>query len=300
MKYIFIINPVAGKGKLQPLIVRQIKSYFESNIDKEYDIYFTKHTGDAENHCRILAESGEQLWIFACGGEGTFYEVLNGTIGFKNISLGVVPCGSANDFLKYFDKNDAFSNIAAQINGSILKTDIIKAGERYCINGCSVGMDAIVARDMSIFKNWPFVNGKTAYNLAVAKTFLKRIGVKINLSIDDSKPFEADCLFAVIANAPFYGGGYMAAPGAIPYDGMLNFTLVDTISKLKVPGFLNKYKKGKIVGLDYCKLLNCKKMKFTADIPIPINLDGEITEASSMEFSIVEKGVNFIVPKNSV
>lgn len=298
MKNVFIINPVAGKGNLQNGIIDSIKEYF-SGKKEEFEIYISKKRSDAEEFAKKLALSGERYNIFACGGEGTFYEVLNGAIGHDNVSLGVIPCGSANDFLKHFKNRNAFLDIAAQVGGSKTKMDVIKAGDRYCINGCSVGMDAIVARDMSIFKNWPLVSGKMAYNLAIIKTFIKKIGVKIKITLDDGKPFDANCLFAVVANAPYYGGGYMAAPGALPDDGRLNFTLVDTISKLKVPGFLKRYEKGAIKDLSYCKLDFCEKMSFTADKLTPVNLDGEIIESKSMDFSIIKKAVSFIVPDNA-
>ena len=298
MKNVFIINPVAGKGNLQNGIIDSIKEYF-SGKKEEFEIYISKKRSDAEEFARRLALSGERYNIFACGGEGTFYEVLNGAIGHDNVSLGVIPCGSANDFLKHFKNRNAFLDIAAQVSGSKTKMDVIKAGDRYCINGCSVGMDAIVARDMSIFKNWPLVSGKMAYNLAIIKTFIKKIGVKIKITLDDGKPFVANCLFAVVANAPYYGGGYMAAPGALPDDGRLNFTLVDTISKLKIPGFLKRYEKGAIKDLSYCKLDLCEKMSFTADKLTPVNLDGEIIESKSMDFSIIKKAVSFIVPDNA-
>ena len=90
----------------------------------------------------------------------------------------------------------------------------------------------------------------------------------------------------------------MAAPGAIPDDSKLNFTLVDKISKLKIPGFLKRYERGDIKDLDYCDLKLCEKMSFTADAPIPVNLDGEIIETNSLEFSIVKNAVSFILPKN--
>ena len=298
MRYIFVVNPVAGKGNLQEKIINSINTYFKDK-SLDYDVYITKSKGDAERYVRVLANTGENLNIYACGGEGTFYEVLNGAIDHDNINLGVVPCGSANDFLKYFKKTALFSDIAAQIDGNIIKIDAIKAGERYCINGCSAGMDAIVARDMSIFKNMPLVSGKMAYNLAIVKTFLKKIGVSISISVDGAKPKIADCLFAVIANAPYYGGGYMAAPDAVPNDNKLNFTLVDSISKSRVLGFLQKYKKGEIKALEFCHLKTCENMSFSAKVPIPVNLDGEIIEARSMDFSIVKNAVNFIIP-NSV
>ena len=210
--------------------------------------------------------------------------------------MGVIPCGSANDFLKFFDGREHFSNIDDQISGKSVLTDVIKAGDRYCLNGCSAGMDAIVARDMSIFKKWPLVSGSAAYNLAIVKTFLKKIGIKMKVSVDDEAPVDVDCLFAVAANGPCYGGGYVAAPQANPYDGKLDFTLVNTISKLKVLRFLPLYKNGKHTKLDYCTLKTCKSMEFFADKPIPVNLDGEIVSSKNMRFEIVKKAVKFIAP----
>ena len=295
MKNLFIINPVAGKGTRQEGIIASIKDYFaQSHCD--YEIYLTRAAGDAKEKARAAAESGEEISIFACGGEGTVFEVLNGIVGYGNASLGVIPCGSANDFLKFFPDSAPFSNIAEQMSGTAVPADIIKANEYYCLNGCSVGMDAMVARDMSIFKDWRGVSGSMAYKLAVLKNFFGKIGVSIDLSVDGGEPVHENCLFAVIANAPYYGGGYNSAPEANPFDGALNFTKVNTISKLKIPKFLSLYEKGRHGGLDYCTLKPCQNMEFTAKSPVPVNLDGEIVETLQMRFSLVKSGVKFILP----
>ncbi len=296
MRYIFFINPAAGKGKGQAPIRATIEEHFRKH-GGEYKIYNTRFSGDARERARKYAETGEQLTMFACGGEGTVFEVLNGVVGYSNVSLGVIPCGSANDFLKQFDTTRPFLDIAAQVDGERVPVDIIRAGDSYCLNGCSVGMDAVVASNMSRFKHLPLVSGKAAYTLAIVKTFLGKLGVRIKLSLDGKEGKWKSCLFAVIANAPYYGGGYKAAPEAIPNDGRLNFTLVDKISKLKILRFLNVYKNGRHQGLDCCTLKECESMEFSADCEIPVNLDGEIIKARSMSFEIVKKGIEFIVPK---
>ena len=295
MKYLFIINPVAGKGMRQKGIIDSIKEYF-SGKDADYEIYTTVSAGDAKLKAHAAAELGDEISIFACGGEGTVFEVLNGIVGFDNVNLGVIPCGSANDFLKFFEKSDPFSDVSEQISGTAVPTDIIKANDSYCLNGCSVGMDAVVARDMSIFKNWRGVSGSMAYKLAVIKTFLGRIGVRIKLTVDGEEPREQNCLFAVIANAPYYGGGYKSAPDANPFDRRLDFTKVDTISKLKIPKFLSLYEKGQHGTLDYCELRQCDSMRFTSELPVPVNLDGEIIMSKNMVFSLVKSGIKFILP----
>lgn len=296
MKYLFIINPAAGKGTRQDGIIKAVKEYF-ANSDKEYEIYITKAAGDAREKANTAAKTGEKISVFACGGEGTVFEVLNGIVGFDNVSLGVIPCGSANDFLKFFPDSAPFADIAEQIEGEAVPTDIIKANDFYCLNGCSVGMDAVVARDMNIFKRLRGVSGPMAYKLAVLKTFLGKIGVTINLSVDGGVANIVNCLFAVIANAPYYGGGYKSAPDANPFDNTLDFTKVNTISKLKVPKFLSLYEKGLHGSLDYCTLKRCNEMKFTADKPVPVNLDGEIIESKSMKFSLVKNGIRFVLPR---
>ena len=295
MRYVFYVNPAAGKGEIQESIISSIKSYF-ADKSEEFKIHITKAVGDARADARREAETGDDIRMCACGGEGTVFEVLNGIAGYSNVELGVIPCGSANDFLKFFESRDNFLNIGEQIDGEAVEMDLIKAGDNYCLNGCSVGMDAVVARDMSIFKKWPAVSGSLAYNLAIVKTFLGKLGITADISVDGETPQRKNCLFAVIANAPYYGGGYKGAPDAVPYDNKLDFTLVDNISKLKILKFLGLYKKGEHKSLDCCTLKNCHSMEFTAEKPIPVNLDGEIIETKHMRFELVKNAVKFVIP----
>lgn len=296
MKYLFFINPKAGKGKNQKSIIASIHEYFK-NSGGEYEIIETRFKGDAEQTAKKYAETGERLRMFACGGEGTAYEVVNGIYGYDNAEIGVIPCGSANDFLKYFGNSEPFGDIAAQVEGEAVPIDLIDADGRICINGCSVGMDAMVARDMHIFKRWPLVGGALSYQLAIVKNFLKpKLGVSLELTLDGQKLGKQNCLFAVLANAPFYGGGYKGAPDAVPNDGELDFTKVETISHFKVLKFLGKYKRGDIDDIPFCEKRRGFSMSFKSQKPIPVNLDGEIEECISKTFSIIKNAVRFVIP----
>ena len=297
MRYVFYVNPIAGKGNTQNGIIDSIKGYFSERAEN-FKIHITRSAGDARDSAKREAETGDKIRMFACGGEGTVFEVLNGIVGHENVDLGVIPCGSANDFLKFFGSKKSFLDISDQVDGESVGMDLIKADDRYCLNGCSVGMDAVVARDMSIFKNWPLVSGSLAYTLAIVKTFLGKLGITADISVDGEKPQRKNCLFAVIANAPYYGGGYKGAPDAVPYDNKLNYTLVNNISKPKILKFLNLYKKGEHKTLDFCTLKSCTSMEFSSEKPIPVNLDGEIIETNHMRFELVKNAVKFIVPKS--
>lgn len=296
MRYVFYINPTAGRGDMQNKIIESIKNYFADKKEK-FKIHITKLAGEAQQYAKSEAETNEHIRMYACGGEGTVFEVLNGIVGHDNVELGVIPCGSANDFLKFFENRDNFLNIDEQVDGETFSMDLIKAGDKYCLNGCSVGMDAVVARDMSLFKKLPFVSGAFAYTLAIIKTFLGKLGITADISIDGEPPQRKNCLFAVIANAPYYGGGYKGAPDAVPYDNKLDFTLIDNISKLKILKFLGIYKNGKHKSLDCCTMKHCNSMEFVSEKPIPVNLDGEIIESRGMRFELVKNAVKFILPR---
>ncbi len=299
MRYVFYINPTAGKGNAQQKIINSINEYF-ADYPADFKIHITKFEGDACDSAKAEAQTGDEIRMFACGGEGTVFEVLNGIVGYDNVELGVIPCGSANDFLKFFDGKEYFLDIAQQINGKSVEMDLIKAGDKYCLNSCSVGMDAVVGRDMALFKEWPFVSGTLAYTLAIVKTFLGKLGITADISVDGETPERKNCLFAVIANAPYYGGGYKGAPDAVPYDNELNYTFVDKISKFKILRFIGIYKKGQHQTLDCCSMKKCTSMEFVAEKPLPVNLDGEIIEATSMKFELVKGALKFVVPEKAL
>ena len=299
MRYVFIINPTAGKGKGVELLTPLIENYF-ADKDVNYKIIITSAQGEAKTVAKAEAAVGDEVAVFACGGEGTCFETVNGIVGHNNVHFGVIPCGSANDFLKYFGDKSHFLDIENMVNGAPLSIDLIKAGENYCINQCSVEMDAMVADDMVLFKRLPGVSGPMAYNLAVVKTFLRKLGITARLKIDGVSKGDVRCLFAVCANGPVYGGGYISAPYADPADGKLEYTIIDCMSRFKVPAFLKVYSKGAQEGKKYCKMGKCSVMEIESDKPIPVNFDGEIVRMKSIRFEIVEKALKFIIPASLV
>lgn len=297
MRYVFLVNPTAGKNESYLDVIPQIESYF-NETGGEYKILFSNQKGDAQIKAREEAETGDEILMFACGGEGTCFEVLNGIAGYDNVTLSEIPTGSANDFLKSFgnENKSAFLDIKQLIEGVTVRMDVIKADEFYCLNGCSVGMDAVVGRDMAIFKNWPLVNGSLAYKLAIVKNFFGKLGAVLDITVDGKHKYKKSCLFAVVGNGPAYGGGYYATPKALPYDGKLDFTVVETISKLKILKFLKTYERGQHENLYCCDVGNCSSLEFKAETEIPINLDGEIVERKKMKFEIIKSFVKFRLP----
>ena len=91
----FIYNPTAGKGKAQ-----RFRASIEEKLNAlgvAHHFWETNCRQDAKRIARELSEHGERD-IIAMGGDGTINEVLNGLSDPGKVTLGLIPCGSGNDF----------------------------------------------------------------------------------------------------------------------------------------------------------------------------------------------------------
>ena len=299
MKHIFLINPAAGKGKSVETIRPQIEDYCGKNgID--YEIYVTKARNDALEYSRERAKSGESIRFYACGGDGTLYEVVNGAYGYPNCEVAVIPLGSGNDFIRLFGTKEQFVDVEAQVTGIPVELDVIKCGDKIAINQCSMGLDAEVCAKQAYFKKMPFMTGETAYVAATFYCLLKKVGHKFTVTIDDNEPFTDTILFCVAGNSRWYGGGFMAAPTAWPDDGQLDFVIVrKDRSRARLLPLVNKYKRGEHVGMDITRYVRGSKMKVHCDTPSAVNIDGECEVVTDSEFEIVRRAIKFVVPQFS-
>ena len=71
MKHLFIVNPIAGSRDATDEIRDRVRSAFLSRSDP-YEVYVTSAPHDATEKIRQEAASGDELRVYACGGDGTF------------------------------------------------------------------------------------------------------------------------------------------------------------------------------------------------------------------------------------
>ncbi len=297
MRYVFVVNPVAGKGEGEKLI-RSMVDYYFSIHDGDVQIYVTERHNHAKEIAQMEAQKGEPVRIFACGGDGTLNEVADGVYSYENVEISAIPCGTGNDFLKMFHHNiNVFTNIEALINGSSKTIDLIRCNNQYSINIASMGMDAEIAANMARFKKLPVLGGKTAYTTALFYCLFKKTKNKFQIIFEDGKKIEGNFLFALAANGKWYGGGYKGAPDAILDDGLLDLVLIKSVSIIKLLTLINTYKRGehhklKKIGI----FLKAKRMEVISEHPAALNRDGEITMVNRAVFEIVPSAIRFICP----
>ena len=108
MKHLFIINPAAGSRKRTDDYSQVIHKLCRER-GLEYDIRVSTAPGECTRFAREAAETGKEYRLYACGGDGTLNEVVQGAAGFSNAAVTVFSGGSGNDFVKLFDDPKAFS-----------------------------------------------------------------------------------------------------------------------------------------------------------------------------------------------
>jgi len=304
MRHVFILNPVAGKNRMALEIRGKIDAYFSNHPSLEYAVYLTKCKGDATRIAAEECSAGDDVRLYACGGDGTLLEVANGIpAGTPNTELAVIPCGSGNDYVRLFGGKERFLDIADVIEGSAIPVDAVGCGDMLSLNIAAIGMDAAVADKMLKYKNLPGVNGSMAYNLAIADVFFHPIGDDMEIIIDgEDGPIyrEGRYLMTVAANGRYYGGGYMGAPNAEVDDGLLDFTLVKSVPKLQIPLIIGKYKSGRHDELACVEHLRGYGMRVKSAKPAVCTVDGECFSADSIEFKIVPQAFNFVLPASVV
>ena len=299
MRHLFIINPAAGSRDRTKSYTQAIQATCDAqNLD--YRIAVSACPGDCTRIAREAAATGEAVRLYACGGDGTLNEVAAGAAGFPNAAVTVFSGGSGNDFVKLFDDPAAFFDLERLLDCEETTFDLVRCNERLCLNICSVGLDARIGTDVSNYKRIPLLSGFRAYAVSTVVNLLKSISehyvVQINDQvIDDEQTFVCAC------NGRFYGGGFNPVPEADPTDGMLDVLLVKKVTLLQVPGLIGKYKNGKYKEIPHVvSHFKTDRLTIHCDKPTPINLDGELMTAETIDIRIADEKLRFFYPKGLV
>lgn len=292
MKHIFIINPVAGKGKTMNLIPEIKKLAGAAGLD--YEIEVTKCPGHATE---LAAKYAAQAIcrIYSVGGDGTLNEVLNGMAGSDSV-LAMIPSGSGNDFIKSISNKKDYDNIIKEtIDGAEREIDLARVNGRYFLNISSLGFDAYVVYNTLKFKKLPFVTGSLAYVLGIFFSIIGRTSSDLKISIDDTT-LKMEAMLAAVANGKYYGGGMLASPDAIIDDGLFDICLIEKKRRLAIMTLFPKFMKGqhgKIKGVSFKR---GKKVTIESTRPVILNIDGEVSVISRADFEIIPKGIKIVIP----
>ncbi len=296
MKHLFIINPAAGSKNRTEESSEIIHKICRAR-KLRYEIRVSTAPGECARIAREACISGQELRIYACGGDGTLNEVVSGVAGYGNAAVTVYSGGSGNDFVKIFDDPKAFFDLHRLMDAEEATFDLIRCNDDYALNICSVGLDARIGTDVSNYKRLPLLHGFRAYAASTVVNVVKGISEHYTVEVN-GRTYDDDFTFICVCNGRYYGGGFNPVPQADPTDGLLDVLLVKKVLRRQVPGVIGKYKNGRYAELpQLVEHLKTDSIKITCDHPSPINLDGEVRMAKTAEMSVAREKIRFFYPK---
>lgn len=305
MKHLFIINPYAGKTNDEKEIESKLNA---SSTVFDHEIHLTTGPGEATMFVeRWCDEHEDEVRFYACGGDGTINEVATGVVKAKEchpgrrIEMSCFPCGSGNDYVKYYQGD--WRNIEDLVEGEPHKVDVMKVNDRYCINVCNFGFDAMVCKTMIEVKRKPIIGGRHAYTTGVVKGLF---GGRSNYCrvATDGKPFHnGKMLLCTVSNGKYVGGSYQCAPKSENDDGMVEVLLFKPIRLASILSLISVYKNGK--QFETPRIF--KKMKYTrakevvveADKDFDLCIDGEMLRNKHFEIRNLQQAITFVSPKTA-
>ena len=302
MKHIFIINPSAGvKGS-----VRELLSYLEERKDADCITHLTQAPKEAISFVRAFCENhkDERIRFYACGGDGTLNEVLNGMIGYDNASLAVYPCGSGNDYVKYYGGKERFLDIEKLISAREVPIDVISVNDIvYAINEVDVGLSTAVCQKMLSFKRKPFIRPKAAYILGTGAALFTGMKTKCTVYCNGEALNPNDeLILGTFSNGISVGSTFLCAPRSKNDDGLLECCVFRAVGLGTFATLAGGFMKGRHLDdpryYKYMQYRQAEEIIIKASSPIDLGMDGEIIKDTEFRIKNLKGAVRFAVPED--
>jgi YegS/Rv2252/BmrU family lipid kinase len=297
-----IFNPAARGEKSQ-----RLRQFLESKVSRDRGITLaqTRVPGDARPLAMQAVADGYEL-IVAAGGDGTINEVVNG-IGRSGIALGVLPLGTANVFARELGIPLDFAGAWAVIESGrtrVIDLPVARFGgtERYFVELAGVGFDAVVVRTAS----WRLKKkvGPLSYVWAGLKTASKK-HADVEVVLDSVRQLaDARGVAVLVGNGRFFGGPFKLFPEAKLDDGRLDVCVFENAGYLDVLRYAQAalrcaHTRLRDVHYFQAEQFICRAANPDSEVgaaTVPFELDGEDVGQTPVQFSVLPRALQVIVP----
>lgn len=262
----------------------------------QLEVRATWEGGDFET---FVLEAAQQniTRIIVGGGDGSINEVASALIkhNIQGISLAVLPLGTANDFATActIPSNEPYDALLLAVTGKSYWVDAVQVNERYFINIATAGFGAQVTATTPVaLKNFLGGGAYTLSGLIQAINFQPFQG---SVTIDDQvKP--SHIVVGAICNGRQAGGGQVLAEHAYIDDGLLDTISIQNFTINDAATVLEELQQDAFYDGRFVRRQQVKKMQWSSDIVMPINLDGEPIHAKRVIVEVLPQKVAFVLP----
>ena len=312
MKHLIVFNAGAGKNNERADAFRaQINEAF-AGLD--FEIYETEGPRAVIPFLKkYLAENKDPIRIYACGGDGTIHEVVNGMVGFPQAELAILPTGTGNDFVKTYgvmnENVEQYRSFKPLIEGQPVEIDLSKLTggnleePMYSINVINFGFDAIVGARGNYYKENGFPKkvkeGTNPYDYALKNDAMKYGRFNdIEVFADGEKLNEKQMLLATLAQGQWVGGQFKCAPKSDNTDGLIDVCVLKTMTFLGLGMIIGTYTKGKHLDKPRKKIVyrQAKVIEMNGPEEFDVCVDGEMIKGNNFKVEVCPKAIKLVPP----
>jgi len=296
--FLAVVNPAAGGGRCGQLAKNALANLRAAGV--ELDVAETAAPGEATRLARAAYARGQRQFL-AVGGDGTAFEIINGLFPESctqgRPTLGFLPLGTGNSFLRDFTDRGVEHAAAAVIAGQQQPCDVLRlvhaAGEIYFMNLLSMGFTA----DVTAAANRRFKRlGELGYVLGVLVCLARLDRRAFPLRADQETEFDRRrCLFLSFNNSKFTGGKMMIAPQASTSDGLIEYVRWGPIGRL---GLLRNFPRlfdGTHIAHPMASHRAVRTVEFALDKPVDVMVDGEVFTLDCRRLEVLPGALDVLV-----
>lgn len=290
--FTFIVNPISSSGKalrLAQAVVDRLRAEGTSST-----LWTTRAAGDAR---RLAAEVTSGV-VVACGGDGTFNEVVTGR-RHPDVPVAIVPAGLGNVVAKEFRVPRDAAGLVRMLQAS--KTRRIDAGSVRCDGGAprpfsfllSVGFDAVTVHRLHAARTGALTRGGylRAGLGAVAAADATTVDVEA-----DGEPWMRAARYVAVANLASYGGPLRVMRSASPDDGRLDLVAIPgelgpRMLKLIWNGWLRGFE-----AMADARRTTAGRVSIVGSTPVCAQVDGDVLLATRFDVEVVPGAIRLVVP----
>jgi len=296
--FLAVVNPAAGGGRSRKLVGPALERLRAAGI--EVDVAETSAPGHAIELARDAYSRGYRRFL-AVGGDGTSYEIVNGLFpaaqAGERPTLGFLPLGTGNSFLRDFSEQGVEAAMAALLAGRTQTCDVLrlqhKAGVIHYINLLSVGF----AADVATMRARRFSRyGQLGYLISIFTCLARLHRRPFPLQVEgDSETDRRRCLFLTFNNSKFTGGTMMIAPNAQVNDGLIEYVRWGPIGRLGLIRNLPALYDGTHINHPLASRRAIRRVDFHLDAPVDVIVDGEVLTLHCETLDVLPSALKVVV-----
>jgi YegS/Rv2252/BmrU family lipid kinase len=279
----FIVNSNSGRGRGNKVLKKLCDYCYRHNV--AFSAHRTARAGDAAAIAKKLSSDNAGT-IAAVGGDGTFFEVLNGVKDPKNTAIGFIPAGRGNDYARTAGLSlNPVKALEQIISGKIVYKDYISVGNKRCLNVAGTGLD------VAVLKRVDGRRGKLTYISSLIYCLKHFEPYKLNITVNGVTATH-ECIMAGVCNGGYIGGGINISPSSKTDDGKIDLVIMRVPKNGKLMNAMITFKMGRHLSKEYTTHIVCDEVSVIgADIRYPIQIDGEIFDDEPLVCAVVGGGL---------